>query len=228
MTNAPASAPHALMQEARPEKPQKVEQTKNPSQPKTLYITEEAQPEPPTSAPSVIKEEPKKPTPQAPKPDANAADDQAFYSCVSARDYDNYLRNYPNGKHRAEASQELSALVKQSVQNHTNDYAVEDIPPSESAAGSLPLNRQGVGVVETNTSVNVRFDGGGAGRFSSPPPVRSHGGNNYRGGGGGSHRSGGFSGGSRGGGFGGGSRGGGFGGGSRSGGGGGSSHRHSR
>ncbi len=219
MTNAPVSAPHALMHEARPEKPQKVEQTKNPSQPKTLYITEEAQPEPPTPAPSVIKEEPKKPTPQAPKPDANAADDQAFYSCVSARDYDNYLRNYPNGKHRAEASQELSALVKQSVQNHTNDYAVEDIPPSESAAGSLPLNRQGVGVVETNTSVNVRFDGGGAGRFSSPPPVRSHGGNNYRGGGGGSHRSGGFSGGSRGG---------GFGGGSRSGGGGGSSHRHSR
>ena len=218
MTNAPAPAPHALMQEVRPEKPQKVEHinTKNSSQPKTLYITEEAQSEPPTPAPSVIKEESKKPTPQTPKPDTNAADDQAFYSCSTARDYDNYLRNYPNGKHRAEASQELSALVKQSA--HNNDYSVEDIPPRETAAGSLPLNRQGAGVVETNTSVNVRFDGGGAGRFSSPPPVRSHGGNNYRGGGGGGHRSGGYSGG--------GSRGGGFGGGSRSGGG--SSHRHSR
>ena len=218
MTNAPAPTPQALMQESRPEKSQKVEHinTKNSSQPKTLYITEEAQSEPPTPAPSVIKEESKKPTPQTPKPDTNAADDQAFYSCSTARDYDNYLRNYPNGKHRAEASQELSALVKQSA--HNNDYSVEDIPPRETAAGSLPLNRQGAGVVETNTSVNVRFDGGGAGRFSSPPPVRSHGGNNYRGGGGGGHRSGGYSGG--------GSRGGGFGGGSRSGGG--SSHRHSR
>lgn len=217
MTNAPAPTPQALMQESRPEKPQKVEHTntKNLSQQKTLYITEETQPEPPTPVPPVIKEESKKPTLQASKPDTNAADDQAFYSCTSARDYDSYLRNYPNGKHRAEASQELSALVKQST--HNNDYSVEDISPSETAAGSLPLNRQGAGVVETNTSVNVRFDGGGAGRFSSPPPVRSHGGNNYRGGG---HRNGGYSGG--------GSRGGGFGGGSRSGSGGGSSHRHSR
>ena len=220
MTNAPAPAPQALMQESRPEKPQQqAEYVKNATQPKTLYITEEEKPQQSEPVVPEVKEEPKKhivsPTP---KPDANAADDQAFYSCVSARDYDNYLRNYPNGKHRAEASQELSALVKQSA--HNNDYSVEDIPPSETAAGSLPLNRQGTGVVETNTSVNVRFDGGGAGRFSSPPPVRSHGGNNYRGGSSGGPRGGGYSGGSF--------RGGGFGGGSRSGVGGGSSHRHSR
>jgi serine/threonine protein kinase len=223
MTNN-APAPQALMQESRPDKPKQAEHVKNTSQTKTLYITEEEKPEQPEPEVPEEKEEPKKPVvPPTPKPDPNAADDQAFNSCVSARDYDNYLRNYPNGRHRAEASQELSALVKQSSQAHNNDYKVEDIPPSQTAAGSLPLNRQGTGVVETNSSVNVRFDGGGAGRFSSPPPVRSHGGNNYRGGGSGPRGSSFSSGGS--------SRAGSFsGGGSHSGsrGGGGSSHRHSR
>ena len=194
MSNS-APAPQPLMQEARPDKTKQAEHAKNTSQPKTLYITEEEKPEPPEPEVPEVKEEPKKPVAPAPKPDPNAADDQAFYSCASARDYDNYLRNYPNGRHRAEASQELSALIKQTT--HNNDYAVEEIPPSETAAGSLPLNRQGSPVVgsTTTSSVNIRFDGGGAGRFSSPPPVRSHGGNNFRSGGGGGPRGSGYSGG---------------------------------
>ena len=217
MTHAPA--PQPLMQEAHPDKPHhQAEHAKNTSQPKTLYITEKKEPQEPEPAPVV--EEPKKPvTPPTPKPDPNAADDKAYYSCVTASDYDNYLRNFPNGKHRAEASQELSARVKQVT--HNNDYAVEEIPPSQTAAGSLPMNRQGAAVVGgSNTSVNIRLDGGGAGRFSAPPPIRHNSGNSYHGGGGprgGSYSSGG------------GPRGSNYSsGGSRSGNSGGSSHRHSR
>ena len=223
MTNNPA--PQALMQESHEASPNKTHQTehaKNTSQEKTIYITENEKPQKPEPEPEapVIKEEPKKPVAPVSKPvDKPSADDQAFYSCVTARDYDNYLRNYPNGKHRAEASQELSALVKQPA--HNNDYAVEDIPPSETAAGSLPLNRHGSPVIgSSSSSVNIRLDGGGAGRFSSGPPIRRQSSNNFRGGG---SRNGGFSGG--------GSRGGSFngsrGGGGSSRGGGGSSHRHS-
>lgn len=225
-----APAPQTLMPEARPDKPKPAEHAKNASQTKTLYITEEETAAAPEPEVPEVKEEPKEPvTPVAPKPDMNAADDQAFYSCTSARDYDNYLRNYPNGRHRAEASKELSALIKQTT--HNNDYAVEEIPPSQTAAGSLPLNRQGPPVRSTSSSVSIRLDGGGAGHFSSGPPVRSHGGNNYRGGSsGGGPRGSGYNGG-------GGSRGGSYGGGGGSRGssrggsygssGGGSSHRHS-
>ena len=45
------------------------------------------------------------------KPKRQSADDAAFYSCHSARDYDNYLRRFPKGKHREAARKKLTMMV---------------------------------------------------------------------------------------------------------------------
>ena len=56
-----------------------------------------------------------KPAPARPRNHNNkpkrSADDAAFYSCHSASDYHNYIRRYPNGKHRQAAERALTRLV---------------------------------------------------------------------------------------------------------------------
>ena len=58
---------------------------------------------------------PPKPKPAPARPHKNrpkrTADDAAFYSCHTASDYHNYIRNYPNGKHRQAAERALTRLV---------------------------------------------------------------------------------------------------------------------
>ena len=184
------TAPQSLMQTTHPETPQQVEHTKNPSHTKTIYVTE--------------KENHNKkhlsPTPNR----SRMSDDQAFYRCVTARDYDAYLRNYPNGRHRKEASKALSALAGHASPN--NQYSIEDVGSNRSSG-------------------SFRVVGGGESHFSTGTSVRMQGGSI----GGGSPRGGSFGGGgSRGGSFGGGaSRGGGPRSGSSRGSGSGSSNRHS-
>ena len=180
MTNN-APTPQTLMQNVRTENhQQQTEHTNNASQPKTIYITKTIKPQNLEHVVHEVNEVPKKPViSPTPKLTTSSADDQEFYNCVTARDYDNYLRNNPNGKHRTEATQELSSLIKQSAHNNAN--AIEDISSTKTDAGSQPISRQGSTVKST---INTRLYGGDAGRFMSRPPARSHNGNNYRGNGG--------------------------------------------
>ena len=147
-----ATAPQTLMQEPRPDNPKQAEPANSPSQQNTIYITE--------------KNNPKK-QPAATRNRASyIADDQAFYRCVTARDYDRYLRNYPNGRHRKEASKILSSLVGNSSSSTIDQHSIEDIGSNGSS-----VNYRSRGV---STSV----------RFSSGPSVSTRGGGSYSGGGG--------------------------------------------
>ena len=241
-----STAPQTLMQEVHHEKKQDTEQSKNIASTNHKSVIEQHQqessitkPESPITEKEPEKiEEPRQTESFRPKPTASSADDQAFYRCVTALDYHNYLRNYPKGRHRAEASRELSSLVKQSAGSSGNDFGEDGIPPQQANAGSLPMNRQSSEVAGSgsSSSVNIRVDGVNIGRFSTGHSnfrSGSHGGGHR--GGGGSLRGNNFSSsGSRGGGFSGGSRGSSFSGSSRGSSGssrgsssGGSSHRHS-
>lgn len=68
---------------------------------------------------------PQKPTPSptSARPSSSdngySADDRAFYRCSSAKDYHNYLNNFPNGRHRRQAENALTNLINSQGGNKT-------------------------------------------------------------------------------------------------------------
>ena len=118
------------------------------------------------------------PTPApAPKRAKISPDDQDFYKCVTARDYDSYLRKYPNGKHRAEAAQALAGLVNQ-VDHTAKGQVLEEITPGQTPSGPPPMvDGSDFRVRNSNTSINLRLgsSGGGFSRVSSDAPSRNSG-----------------------------------------------------
>ena len=192
MTGNPAS--QTLIQDAHPDTPQQAAPAKNTSQPKTIYVTENNESKEPE--PEKIEEPAPTPAPApAPKRPKISPDDQDFYKCVTARDYDSYLRKYPNGKHRAEAAQALAGLVNQ-VDHTAKGQVLEEITPVQTPSGPPPMvDGSDFRVRNSNTSINLHLGGGGGfGRVSSDAPPRSTGAS--RGGGmhnGGGMRSGGSS-----------------------------------
>ena len=196
--------PKTLMQEAQPDKPTQAEPAKNASQTKTIYVTEKVKSPDmePTAAP-VAKEGSPKTIAPAPKPiPKSSTDDQDFYRCVTARDYDNYLRKHPEGKHRTEAAHALAGLVNQVGNTNSNNHTLEGEDLSQMPSG-LQSGFGGSDIRSTNntTSINLNFGGGGGiGRVHGGG---YHGGGSSRSGGGmhssGSRSSGSHSGGSRGG-----------------------------
>lgn len=183
MTGHPA--PQPLMEDARPDTPPSAEHAKNASKPKTIYVTEDNEPKQPE--PEKVEEPTPAPTPvpaPAPKRPKVSPDDQDFYKCVTARDFDSYLRKYPQGKHRAEAAEALAGLVKQ-VDHAAKGQVLEEITPGRASSGPPPMvDGSDVRVRNTSTSLNLHLGGGGGGvgfnRVSSDGPARgsgaSHGG----------------------------------------------------
>lgn len=200
MTGSPA--PQPLMEDTHPDTPKPAEHAKNASKPKTIYVTENDEPKQPE--PEKVEESEPAPTPvpaPAPKRPKVSPDDQDFYKCVTARDYDSYLRKYPQGKHRAEAAEALAGLVKQ-VNHAPKGQVLEEITPGSSGPPPM-VDGSDLKVRNTGTSINLHLGGGGGGsvgfsRVSSDGPARgsgaSHGGGMRSGGsshGGASSRSGG-------------------------------------
>ena len=176
MTGNPAPLP--LIENVHPDTPQTADHAKNASQPKTIYVTEnneQKQPEPEKTEES-IPAPPPVPTP-APKRPKTSSDDQDFYKCVTARDYDSYLRKYPQGKHRAEAAEALAGLVKQ-VDHTAKGQVLEEITPGRASSGPPPMvDGSDLKVRNTGTSINLHLGGGGGSfsRVSSDGPARSSG-----------------------------------------------------
>lgn len=175
MTGNPV--PQTLKEDIRPDTPQPVDHAKNASQSKTIYVTENDEPKQPE--PEKIEEPiPTPPVPaRAPKRAKISPDDQDFYKCVTARDYDSYLRKYPQGKHRAEAAEALAGLVKQ-VDHATKGQVLEEITPGQAPSGPPPMaDGSDLRVRSTNTSINLHLGGGGGGfsRVSSGGPARNSG-----------------------------------------------------
>ena len=199
MTGSPA--PQPLMEDTHPDTPKPAEHAKNASKPKTIYVTENDEPKQPE--PEKVEEPEPAPTPvpaPAPKRPKVSPDDQDFYKCVTARDYDSYLRKYPQGKHRAEAAEALAGLVKQ-VNHAPKGQVLEEITPGSSGPPPM-VDGSDLKVRNTGTSINLHLGGGGGSvgfsRVSSDGPARgsgaSHGGGMRSGGsshGGASSRSGG-------------------------------------
>ena len=172
MTGNPA--PQTLIQDTHPDTPQQSAPAKNASQPKTIYVTENKESKEPE--PEKIEEPAPTPAP-APKRAKISPDDQDFYKCVTARDYDSYLRKYPNGKHRAEAAQALAGLVNQ-VDHTAKGQVLEEITPGQTPSGPPPMvDGSDFRVRNSNTSINLRLGGSGGGfsRVSSDAPSRSSG-----------------------------------------------------
>ena len=172
MTGNPA--PQTLIQDTHPDTPQQSAPAKNASQPKTIYVTENKESKEPE--PEKIEEPAPTPAP-APKRAKISPDDQDFYKCVTARDYDSYLRKYPNGKHRAEAAQALAGLVNQ-VDHTAKGQVLEEITPGQTPSGPPPMvDGSDFRVRNSNTSINLRLgsSGGGFSRVSSDAPSRSSG-----------------------------------------------------
>ena len=194
MTGNPAP-PQPLMEDTQPDNPKPAENAKNASQPKTtIYVTENNEPKQPE--PEKVEEPEPAPAPvpaPAPKRPKVSPDDQDFYKCVTARDYDSYLRKYPQGKHRAEAAEALAGLVKQ-VNHAPKGQVLEEITPGTSGPPPM-VDGSDLNMRNTGTSINLHLGGGGGGfsRVSSGGPAR--GGGAPRGGGmqsGGSSRGGGM------------------------------------
>ena len=189
------------MEDTHPDTPKPAEHAKNASKPKTIYVTENDEPKQPE--PEKVEEPEPAPTPvpaPAPKRPKVSPDDQDFYKCVTARDYDSYLRKYPQGKHRAEAAEALAGLVKQ-VNHAPKGQVLEEITPGSSGPPPM-VDGSDLKVRNTGTSINLHLGGGGGSvgfsRVSSDGPARgsgaSHGGGMRSGGsshGGASSRSGG-------------------------------------
>ena len=172
MTGNPA--PQTLIQDTHPDTPQQSAPAKNASQPKTIYVTENKESKEPE--PEKIEEPAPTPAP-APKRAKISPDDQDFYKCVTARDYDSYLRKYPNGKHRAEAAQALAGLVNQ-VDHTAKGQVLEEITPGQTPSGPPPMvDGSDFRVRNSNTSINLRLgsSGGGFSRVSSDAPSRNSG-----------------------------------------------------
>lgn len=172
MTGNPA--PQTLIQDTHPDTPQQSAPAKNASQPKTIYVTENKESKEPE--PEKIEEPAPTPAP-APKRAKISPDDQDFYKCVTARDYDSYLRKYPNGKHRAEAAQALAGLVNQ-VDHTAKGQVLEEITPGQTPSDPPPMvDGSDFRVRNSNTSINLRLGGSGGGfsRVSSDAPSRSSG-----------------------------------------------------
>ena len=182
------------MEDTHPDTPKPAKHATNASQSKTIYVTENNEPKQPE--PEKVEEPEPAPAPvpaPAPKRPKVSPDDQDFYKCVTARDYDSYLRKYPQGKHRAEAAEALAGLVKQ-VNHAPKGQVLEEITPETSGPPPM-VDGSDLNMRNTGTSINLHL-GGGGGRFSrvsSGGPAR--GGGAPRGGGmqsGGSSRGGGM------------------------------------
>ena len=84
-----------------------------------------------------------------------SADDAAFYSCVTSNDFNNYLAQFPNGRHRQQALQTLNTLA-----NSKRDNAA----PANDANGANIVNSDPVGTRSVSSSSSVSI------QFSSPSP----------------------------------------------------------
>ncbi len=75
-------------------------------------VSEPSVPQQTVVSPLVTEPKPSPAPRRAPKKkNKQSADDAAYYRCHTAKDYHNYIRNYPNGKHRAAAERALTRLV---------------------------------------------------------------------------------------------------------------------
>ena len=96
-------------------------------------------------------------TPNDAPPTANhvVGDDQLFYGCQTRTDFENYLKKYPNGKHRADALR--------AIDNNTNtqgDIVNSNSPTATKAhSAELPKNNRDNGKNST-TSINIGIDVG--------------------------------------------------------------------
>ena len=68
------------------------------------------------------------------------ADDRAFFSCVTAKDYHNYLTQFPNGRHREQAANALTVLVNSQGANEAPTNRVV-APPPPMRSGRPPMHR---------------------------------------------------------------------------------------
>ncbi|MBQ2208996.1 MAG: protein kinase [Prevotella sp.] len=57
------------------------------------------------------------------------SDDRAFFSCVTAKDYHNYLKQFPNGRHREQATNALTVLVNSQGANEAPTNRVIERQP---------------------------------------------------------------------------------------------------
>ena len=98
----------------------------------------------------------------------SSADDQAFYRCISARDYDNYLKKFPNGRHRKAAAEALTNLVSQtnSEQSYpTNNIEETNIVDDNHRVGRMPMSGSNPPINlnsgSSTTTINIGIRGGG-------------------------------------------------------------------
>lgn len=57
------------------------------------------------------------------------SDDRTFFSCVTAKDYHNYLKQFPNGRHREQATNALTVLVNSQGANEAPTNRVIERQP---------------------------------------------------------------------------------------------------
>ncbi len=114
--------------------------------------------------------------------DKTTSDDRAFYRCTTAKDYHAYLTNYPNGRHRKTAEEQLTILLNQS---NGNVVETNSNPMPINATGTIRGNRSALPHQGSRRSFSVNFGGGprGGGGYRS---VGNQGGGSR--GGGSSHR----------------------------------------
>lgn len=149
-------------------------------QPQTLYIKERQTSEKPRQK---VLQPTSSATQNVSVRNSMTEDDRAFYNCISTKDYHTYLTNFPNGRHRKEAEQQLTSLLNQTNGNEINLNS--NAVPSNQVRHDMPRNG---GSVMQQRSVGIQV---GTGSFRSG--VQRGGGGGSRGGRSGQRSSGGGS-----------------------------------
>ena len=118
------------------------------------------------------------------KTDKPSDDDRAFYRCTTAKDYHAYLTNYPNGRHRKAAEEQLTIILNET---NGNEVEINSNPIPVNSMRSTHGNRTVLPQHGTRRSFGVTYGGGarGGGDYRSGGPAKGGGGNR---GGGSSHR----------------------------------------
>ncbi len=136
-------------------------------------------------------EEKPQPAPVTPSNNKVSEDDQAFYKCVTANDYDAYLKKFPNGRHRQAAADALGTLVTQVGTNAGPATAevYDDNPVRSGGSQPVPQMNQGLNTNSNTRITNISIGGGGRPYSSGPSPRYSSGGGPSRSSGGSSSHS---------------------------------------
>ena len=127
-------------------------QRKTEEKSSVIHLTEK-----PKANVSPVKEPQAAPKTSTTVDDKTKDDDRAFYRCTTAKDYHAYLTNFPNGRHRKTAEEQLTILLNQT---NGNEVEFNNNPVPVNTMQSTRGNRSAIPQHGTRRAFSITYGGG--------------------------------------------------------------------